>query len=74
MSYSLTVFGWWHGMAESLIVLGSIGGAGMLNYYSTRMINDLWVHSDGKHVEIQFMNAFFMPKTKKFRILNFGYL
>lgn len=46
----------------------------MLHYYSTRMINNIWLLEDGKHVEIEFMDAFFVNKTEKFRILNFGSL
>jgi len=67
-------FGFWHGLSEGLIVLGSLIGSRFLHHYSSRMVNDLWIYGDGKHVEIQFMNAFFLPRTEKMRILNFGYL
>lgn len=67
------VFGFWHSLSEGLIILGSFIGSGFLNYYSTRMINDIWIYGDGKHIEVAFMNAFFLPKAEKMRILNFGY-
>ena len=38
------------------------------------MINNIWLLEDGKTVEIEFMDAFFVNKTEKFRILNFGAL
>ena len=45
----------------------------MLQYYSTRMVNNMWLNKDGKYVDIEFMNAFGLPKTEKMRIMNFGY-
>ena len=46
----------------------------MLHHYSTRMVNNIWLMEDGKHIEVEFMNAWFLQKTEKFRILNFGYI
>ena len=57
-----------------MIIGFSLIGARMLHYYSTRMVNDLWLHQDGKHVDIAFMSAWGIPKTEKMRILNFGYM
>ena len=67
-------FGWWHGLSNSFMVIVGLIGSRMLHHYSTRMVNNLWILQDGKHIEVQFMNAFFLPKTEKFRIMNFGYL
>ena len=67
-------FGYWHGVSESLIIGFSLIGARMLHYYSTRMINNMWLLPDGKRVEVEFMSAFMMPKTETLNILNFGYL
>lgn len=50
-------FGYWHGVSQSLIVIFSLTGARMLHHYSTRMVNDIWLLEDGKHIEIEFMNA-----------------
>ena len=68
------LFGYWHGISESLMIGMSLIGSYALNYYSSRMINDVWLMEDGTTVEIAFMNAFFIPKTQKYRIINFGYL
>ena len=38
------------------------------------MINNIWILEDGRSVEVEFMDAFFVNKTKTFRILNFGSL
>ena len=66
-------FGYWHGLSLLATVLLNLLGSRMLNYYSTRMINSVWLLRDGKHVEVEFMNAFFLPTTKQFAIRNFGY-
>jgi len=67
-------FGYWHGVSESLIIIFSLTGARMLHHYSTRMVNNMWLLEDGKHIEVEFMNAFMMQQTEKMRILNFGYM
>jgi hypothetical protein len=67
-------FGYWHGISESMIVMFSMIGGVMLHNYSVRMINNIWLLPDGKSIEIQFMNAFMIPKTKQFKIMNFGYI
>ena len=54
-------FGYWHGISEAMIILFSLVSGRGLHHYSTRMINDLWVYADGKHVEVAFMNAYFIP-------------
>ena len=41
-------------------ILLNLTGSRMLNYYSTRMVSSMWLLKDGKRVEIQFMNAFFV--------------
>ena len=52
-------FGFWHSFSESMMILFSVSGSSLLQYYSKRMINDIWLEQDGSHVEVQFMNAFF---------------
>jgi hypothetical protein len=66
-------FGYFHGMSLLTTVLLNLLGSRMLNHYSTRMVNSMWLMRDGKHVEVEFMNAFFLPQTKKYAIRNFGY-
>ena len=56
-------FGYWHGVSLLSTVLLSLLGSRMLHYYSTRMINNIWIFKDGRNVEIEFMNAFFLQKT-----------
>jgi hypothetical protein len=34
----------------------------------------MWLLRDGKTVEVEFMNAFLLTKTKRMTIRNFGYL
>ena len=68
------LFGFWHALSEGLIVAFSVAGAGMLQHYSSRMASDIYLCQDGKHVKINFMNAFFPTHTEKLRILNFCYL
>ena len=46
----------------------------MLHHYSSKMVSDMWLLEDGKNVHIDFMNAFFNPKSETMRILNFGYM
>lgn len=50
-------FGYWHGLSESLIIIFSLTGARMLHHYSTRMANNIWLHEDGKHIEVEFLSA-----------------
>ena len=68
------LFGFWHALSEGLIVSFSIAGAAMLQHYSSRMVSNLYIYPDGKHIKVNFMNAFFPTRTEKLRILNFGYL
>ena len=68
------MFGYWHAISESLTIGLNLIGSSMLHYYSTRMINNIWILEDGRSVEVEFMDAFFVNKTKTFRILNFGSL
>jgi len=67
-------FGYWHGVSLLATVLLNLLGSRMLHYYSTRMVNNMWLLRDGKTVEIEFMNAFFLPKSMSCTIRNFGYL
>lgn len=67
-------FGYWHGMSLLVTVMLNFLGARMLNYYSSRMVNGMWLLRDGKRVEIEFMNAFFLPRVDNFAVRNFGYL
>jgi hypothetical protein len=66
-------FGYWHGMSLLTTVLLNLLGSRMLNHYSSRMVNNMWLLKDGKNVEIEFMNAFFLPETRKYAIRNLGY-
>jgi len=66
-------FGYWHGMSLLTTVMLNLLGSRMLNHYSSRMVNNMWLLRDGKHVEVELMNAFFLPQTKQFAIRNFGY-
>ena len=36
-------FGWWHGISLLTSVMLSLTGTRMLHYYSTRMINSIWL-------------------------------
>ena len=56
-------FGYWHGVSLLATVLLNLLGSRMLHFYSTRMVNNMWLLRDGKTVEIEFMNAFFLQKT-----------
>ena len=64
-------FGYWHGVSLLATVLLNLLGSRMLHYYSTRMVNNMWLLRDGKTVEIEFMNAFFLPKSTRCTIRNF---
>ncbi len=66
-------FGYWHGVSLLTTVLLALSGSRMLQYYSSRMVNNMWLMKDGKTVEIEFMNAFFLQKTRRFQIKNLGY-
>ncbi len=55
------LFGYWHGVSLLTTVLLNLLGSRMLNHYSTRMVNSMCLLRDGKTVEIEFMNAFFLP-------------
>ena len=68
------LFGYWHAISESLTIGLNLIGSSMLHYYSTRMVNNIWILEDGRSVEVEFMDAFFVNKTQTFRILNFGSL
>ena len=67
-------FGYWHGVSLLATVLFNLLGTRMLNYYSTRMCNNIYLLKDGKHVEIELMNAFMMNETRKVKISDLGYL
>ena len=38
------------------------------------MASDIYLCPDGKHVKVDYFNAFFPAKSEKMRILNFGYM
>lgn len=46
------------------VVLMSLTGARMLQNYSSRMVNNMWILRDGKNVKIEFLNAFFVSYGK----------
>ena len=46
----------------------------MLQHYSTRMIQDIYLLPDGRTIELNFFNAFWVPKQgERLRITNLGY-
>ena len=49
-------------------------GTRVLHYYSTRMVNSIWLQRSGQEIQIEFMNAFFAEKTGDYEVQNFGYL
>lgn len=55
-------FGWWHGISLLATILLNLLGTRALHYYSTRMVNGIWLHRNGQLVDIEFMNAFFTEK------------
>ena len=57
------LFGYWHALSESLIIIFSLTGARMLHHYSTRMVHNIWLLPDGRTIEVEFMSAFLTPKT-----------
>lgn len=56
-------FGYWHGMSLLTTVMINLLGSRMLHHYSTRMVNNMWLLRDGKTIEIEFMNAFFLARS-----------
>ena len=66
MELTSPFFGYWHGVALLSTVLLNLIGARMLHYYSSRMVNNMWLHRDGKTVEVEFMNAFLLPENRTF--------
>ena len=73
-SFDPIVFGYWHGVSLLATVLFNLLGTRMLHYYSSRMVNNIYLFKDGKHVEIEFMNAFMMPESRKYPVRDFGYM
>ena len=67
-------FGWWHAISLCLGVGASAFYGGMLHYYSTRMIRNVYLKNDGETVRIQLFNAFFKPKEFTAKIVDIGYL
>eukprot|EP00347_Sterkiella_histriomuscorum_P011810 403371013 len=67
-------FGYWHGVSLSMTLMFSLIGSFMIQHYSTRMINNIYILPDGQHIEIEYFNAFWIPKKEKLRVVNFGYL
>ena len=65
-------FGYYHSLSLVVTVMASLIGSRMLDYYSTKMVSNIWLHRDGRTIEVDFMNAFFLPKSGKFMIRNFG--
>ena len=55
-----SVFGWWHGISLLATIMLNLTGTRMLHYYSTRMVNTIWLHRNGHFVDIEFLNAFFV--------------
>lgn len=66
-------FGWWHGFSLLMGVGVSVVYGGGLQYYSTRMANNIFIKRGGKEMRIEFLNAFWMPKTMNLKIIDNGY-
>lgn len=56
----IIVFGYWHGVSMSMSLGFSLLGTYAINYYSTRMIEDIYVLKDGDWIEVKFHNAFWV--------------
>ncbi|CAI2381021.1 unnamed protein product [Moneuplotes crassus] len=67
-------FGYWHGVSLCLGISASFLYGGMLHYYSTRIIKNIYLKNDGEHVRVTYFNAFFMQKEKTMKIVDMGYL
>jgi len=67
-------FGWWHSfsLCASLFFTGS--SSAMLQYYSKRMAENIYLLESGKMIEIEFFNAFLENKKALFHINELGYL
>ena len=46
--YIILVFGYWHGFSLGASLAFSFIGTFMLHYYSTKMVNDVYLLPDGK--------------------------
>ena len=57
------VFGYWHGVSLASSLGFSFIGTWMLHYYSRRMVNDIYMLKDGKHIEVTYMNAFWVIES-----------
>mmetsp|Transcript_18648 Transcript_18648/g.17739 ORF Transcript_18648/g.17739 Transcript_18648/m.17739 type:complete len:134 (-) Transcript_18648:135-536(-) len=67
-------FGFWHSFWLVSSMGFSLVGSYALHYYSTKMVNDIYLLPDGKHVQINFMSAFWFPRVdQQYKISNFGY-
>ena len=46
-----------------MTLMFSLAGTYMINYYSTRMIEDIYLMPDGQFIEVKFHNAFWVNIT-----------
>ena len=67
-------FGYWHGMSLLLGIGASFLYGGMLHYYSTRIVKNIYLKNDGETVRITYFNAFFKSKETTVRTMDLGYL
>jgi len=74
LEMSSPFFGWWHGFSLCLGIGTSFLYGGLLHYYSTRVIRNIYLKSDGETVRIEFYNAFFASKEETYKIQDLGYL
>ena len=56
----ILVFGYWHGVSLSITLFFSFMGSFMLNSYSTKMVQDIYLLPDGRSIEVNYFNAFWV--------------
>jgi len=67
-------FGFWHALSLLSSITASVIYGGMLHYYSSRFVSDIFLKSNGKQIRVKLLNAFFMPQEKTLQIVDCGYL
>ena len=67
-------FGYWHGVSLCLGIGASFLYGGMLHFYSTKIIKNIYLKNDGETIRIKYFNAFFKSKEVTCKIVDLGYL
>lgn len=67
-------FGWWHAFSLCTAMGASVVYGYILQYYSSRMVQDIFIKSSGKEYRVKFLNAFLKPREATFKILDNGHL